>query len=135
MTRTPDRPPLTVVGPTTTGASPPRSLGRHGLDLWNAIMREYRIADRGGIELLAHICDAQDRVDKLKAAIDRDGETVHTRAGPRAHPALRDELHLRAFICRTLERLGVNVEVVKPVGRPGNFAGWAGPDADEPDQD
>jgi hypothetical protein len=98
-------------------------------------MREYRIEDRGGIELLWQVCAAQDRVENLKAAIDHDGETVHTRAGPRAHPALRDELHLRAFIVRTLERLGLNAEIVKPVGRPSSFASWAGPDANAPDQD
>ena len=39
----------------------------------------------------------------LRAAIDRDGEVVQTRTGPRAHPGLRDELSNRAFIVRTLE--------------------------------
>jgi hypothetical protein len=135
MARNPDRPPLTLVDPAATGISPPRKLGHHGLDLWNGITGQYRIDDRGGVELLIQACLASDRVEALKAAIDRDGETIHTRAGPRSHPALRDELQLRSFIVRTLERLGVNVEVIKPVGRPGNFAGWAGPDADAPDQD
>jgi hypothetical protein len=55
-------------------------------------------------------------------AIDRDGEVVHTRNGPKAHPALRDELAGRAFIVRTLERLGLNVETIKPMGRPSK--GW-----------
>jgi hypothetical protein len=136
MARNPDQPPLTVVAPTATGISPPRRLNRHGLALWNAIMSEYRIEDRGGIELLAQACAAQDRVEALKARIDAEGETILTRAGPRAHPALRDELQLRAFICRTLERLGLNVEVVKPVGRPAGFTSWVPPrDAYEPDED
>jgi len=30
----------------------------------------------------------------------------------------RDELANRAFVVRTLERLGVNVETIKSVGRP-----------------
>jgi hypothetical protein len=33
-------------------------------------MAEYRIEDRGGIEVLAQVCAAQDRVESLKAAID-----------------------------------------------------------------
>jgi hypothetical protein len=127
MAKTTDRPPpLTVVDATTTGTPPPRKLGRHGLALWNDIMAEYLIQDRGGIELLAQACGAQDRLEALREAIDRDGPTVRTRNGPRAHPALRDELACRAFIVRTLERLGLNVEAIKPVGHPTRPLGWTG---------
>ena len=91
----------------------------------------YRIDDVGGIELLAQVCAAQDRVEALAEAINRDGETLHTRNGPKAHPALRDELACRAFIVRTLERLGLNVETIKPMGRPSYGFGWKGRDADE----
>jgi hypothetical protein len=126
MAKIPDEPPFTVVDPTSTGISPPRKLRKHGLSLWNAVMAEYAIQDRGGIELLAQICAAQDRVEALAEAIDRDGETIHSRNGPKAHPALRDELAGRAFIVRTLERLGLNVETIKPVGRPSKGFGWTG---------
>jgi hypothetical protein len=54
-----------------------------------------------------------------------DGEVIHTRNGPEAHPALRDELQGRAFIVRTLERLGLNVETIKPVSRP-SAPRWSG---------
>jgi hypothetical protein len=124
MAKSPD---LTVVDPTSTGISPPRKLGEHGLSLWNAIMTEYAITDRGGIELLAQVCAAEDRVEALASRIDADGEVVHTRNGPKAHPALRDELAGRAFIVRTLERLGLNMETVKPVGRPSKPVGWQPP--------
>jgi hypothetical protein len=69
-------------------------------------MAEYAISDRGGIELLAQACATVDRVETLREAIDRDGEVVVVRGVPKAHPALRDELAGRAFIVRTLERLG-----------------------------
>ena len=88
----------------------------------------YRIDDIGGIELLAQACAAADRVEALAERINADGEVVHTRAGPKAHPALRDELAGRAFVVRTLERLGLNVETIKPMGRPSKA--WRGPDAD-----
>jgi len=118
MDRTTDKPSLTLVDRTASSISPPHKLGQPGLTLWNAIMSEFRIEDAGGLELLAQACAARDRVEALREAIDRDGETVKTRNGPRAHPALRDELAGRAFIVRTLERLGVTVEAVKPAGRP-----------------
>ena len=40
-------------------------------------------------------------------------------------------LACRAFIVRTLERLGLNVETIKPMGRPSYGFGWKGRDADE----
>jgi hypothetical protein len=74
---------------------------------------------RGGLELLVQACATVDRVKALREAIDRDGEVVATRTGPKAHPALRDELAGRAFIVKTLERLGLNIETIKPgPGRP-----------------
>jgi Phage terminase, small subunit len=83
-------------------------------------MAEYRITDRGGIELLAQACQAEDRAESLAEAIAQDGPVVRTRTGiPRSHPACRDELQARAFVVKTLERLGLNVETVKPgPGRP-----------------
>ena len=41
-----------------------------------------------------------------------------TKHGMKEHPALRAELGCRAFITRNLQRLGLNLEDVKPVGRP-----------------
>jgi hypothetical protein len=55
-------------------------------------------------------------------------EVVQARNGPKDHPALRHELAARAFVAKTLLRLGLNVEPVRPV--PGRPAGWMGPDAD-----
>jgi hypothetical protein len=95
--------------------------------LWNSVMAEYGISDRGGIELLAQACGALDRVESLREAINRDGEVVVVRGVPRAHPALRDELAGRAFVVRTLERLGLNVEAVKTPGRPARPFGWTPP--------
>jgi hypothetical protein len=128
MAKPVDRPPLTVVDPALTGVAPPRKLGQHGLSLWNSVQNAYRIDDVGGIELLAQACAAADRVEALAERITADGEVVNTRAGPKAHPALRDELAGRAFVVRTLERLGLNVETIKPLGRPPK--GLRGPDAD-----
>jgi hypothetical protein len=132
--------PLTIVaGPAAVGGAPaavppppPRDLGASGTALWNSIQREFRIGDAGGVELLLQACEASDRIAGLRARIEADGEVITTRAGPKAHPALRDELAGRAFIVRTLVRLGVTDQPVKPVGRPPNSGvGWRGPHAHE----
>jgi hypothetical protein len=96
--------------------------------LWRSVQHAYRIDDAGGTARLGKACAASDRVEALAERISADGEVVNTRAGPKAHPALRDELAGRAFIVRTLERLGLNVETIKPVGRPSK-TGWSS-DAD-----
>jgi hypothetical protein len=112
------RPPLTVVDPRSNLPQPPRKLGAHGLDLWSAIQREYYITDPSGLELLAQACTGLDRAEELAERIAADGAVVLARSGPKAHPALAAELAARAFVCRTLERLGLNLETVRPIGRP-----------------
>jgi len=128
MAKSAASPPLTLVTPASTTISPPRALGVHGISLWNRVQAEYRIEDVAGIELLTQACQALDRAEALAMAIADDGEVVHTRTGlPKTHPAVKDELACRAFIVRTLERLGLSVEAIKPtIGRPPNSTGWRG---------
>ncbi len=105
-------------------ATPASEFGKAGQELWDLITDEYDISDAGGIALLKQICHAQDRVAQLAAQIALDGAVVTVRGAPKAHPALRDELANRAFISRTIARLGLNFEPVKPVGRPPG-GGWS----------
>jgi hypothetical protein len=121
------KPDLKVIGgSTSTVTSPPRKLADHGLTLWRTIMTEYDISDSGGLEILQQICSSLDRAEQLAAEIDRDGPTILIKGTLREHPALKAELANRAFICRGLARLGLNVEAIKPIGRPGGGIGWRG---------
>src|SRR5215470_7312041 len=118
------KPPLSLVGPATTGVHPPRKLGLHGMSLWTRVMGDYRIEDVAGIEYLTQACAGEDRAETLAEAIERDGPVIYTGSGtPRTHPAIKDELACRAFVVRTLERLGINYEAVKSPGRPGRGVG------------
>jgi hypothetical protein len=81
-------------------------------------MSEYQIDDGGGLEILQQICGAIDAVESQSEQIERDGETIKIKGVIRSHPLLRELLANRAFICRGLQRLGLNIEAVRPVGRP-----------------
>jgi hypothetical protein len=121
------KPPNLVALSSSTRARPPGTLGEAGLSLWNRILAAYDIADAGGVEMLYQACAAADRADRLRAQIDQDGEVIRGRSGIRAHPAIKDELTARGFIVRTLHRLGLDVEAVRPPGRPGTAIGWVPP--------
>jgi hypothetical protein len=104
--------------PTTTSVSPPRKLGDLGLSLWQSIQDEYKIDDAAGRELLAQACECADRIGRLAEKIDADGEVIETENGPKVHPAIKEELAGRNFIVKTLQKLGLNLEPVRTVGRP-----------------
>jgi hypothetical protein len=80
------------------------------------------------IEILCLACQALDRAESLSAAIAAEGQTIRSsRSGVRAHPALRDELANRALVARLLVKLGINVEPIKPPGRPAAGFGYMPP--------
>ena len=119
------KPPLKLVSPSpVTGPAPSRTLGNHGRSLWDRVMTEYDIQDSGGLEMLLQACGALDRAEALRIEIERDGEIIRTRGTVKDHPGLKHELANRAFVVRTLARLGLNFEAIRPVGRPTQPVGW-----------
>jgi P27 family predicted phage terminase small subunit len=115
-----------VADPPVKSINPPRTLAEPGRSLWNRVMTEYDIRDSGGVEMLALACQALDRAESLREQIDADGEVLR---GPRGtikdHPALKHELASRAFVARTLMKLGLNFEPVRSAaGRPGQSFSW-----------
>jgi hypothetical protein len=91
-------------------------------------MSEYDLTDTGGLEMLAQACEAQDCIGRLRAEINTDGEVIRARGSIKEHPLLKHELAYLAFIVRTLAKLGLNFEAVKPsVGQPGGGIGWKPP--------
>jgi hypothetical protein len=86
--------------------------------LWRSVTGSYEFADPGSVEILAQSCQALDRAEQLAAEVARDGPTFHTARGPCSHPALKLELANRAFVASSLARLGLDLEPIKPPGRP-----------------
>jgi hypothetical protein len=103
-------------------SSPPRKLGKHGLALWRSVTAEYGVEDAGGIEMLTQACQALDRAEACRDQIDQDGEVIRNKGMLKDHPALKHELANRSFVVRTLHRLGLDVEAIKPVGRSAGYA-------------
>jgi hypothetical protein len=101
-----------------------RPLDEAGRALWIKVQREYVIDDIGGRAVLEQDCGAADRIETIKQAIAADGPVLHSRAGVKAHPALQAELQNRALVIRGLEKLGLNVEPIRPHGHPTKPTGW-----------
>jgi hypothetical protein len=124
------KPNLTIVAPDTTIPAPPFELGSSGLSLWQRVQSEYAIGDAGGLELLAQICAAADTAAALTAEVERDGPVIRTARGSKPNPCLRDLLNHRAFITRTMTKLGISMEPIKPMGRPSMPTAWVPPQED-----
>ena len=105
-----------IAEPLANIAEPPATLGKAGVKLWRLIMSQYDIRDAGGLAILEGVCLSRDRSTEFAAIIAREG------AMPRGkvHPLIKHEREERALECRLLQRLGLDVEAVRPsAGRPG----------------
>jgi hypothetical protein len=120
-------PKLKLVRPDNTSdfTSPPRKLRKHGLALWSSIIAEFTFDDAPGREMLCSACQALDSAELCAAQIAADGPVIRTKTGIREHPALRAELANRSFLVRTLDKLGLDSEPVKAIGRPA-MSGYEG---------
>ena len=99
-------------------AAVPAGLGAHGRALWEEVQREYGIVDVGGREVLFQVCMAVDMAFRLREEVDSEGLVIKTATGTRENPLIKQELAHRAFICRGLQKLGLSLEPIRPVGRP-----------------
>ena len=88
-------------------------------------MTEYAIEDGGGREILQEACTFADRAAECAAIIECDGHTVRTPQGIKDYPLLKHGLAARAFVCRCLHKLGLDIEPVRVPGRPSGVSkGW-----------
>jgi hypothetical protein len=116
---------LVSIGETETPLAPPPGLGVEGRDLWMAVTSQYFFDDPGSIEVLKQAVAAVDRAARCGAIISKEGEMVRCRGGTKSHPLLRDECANRALASRLISKLGLDLEPVRAVGRPGGGLGVA----------
>ena len=115
-------PPLLIIG-APEPSPPPRPLNATGMELWNSIQREFTVTDSGGVELLLQSCALADRIAALAAEIERTGLMLPTKEGVRSNPLLKEEIGARSLLIRTLQKLGITDESIRPVGRPSHGKG------------
>jgi hypothetical protein len=135
MPRKPSAPKLAVVAPHPSLATPqpPIKLGPTGTSLWTDVLAAYEFSDRASYETLAQACASADRAAEMAARIDSDGVLIWAKTGLRDHPLLKHELAARAFVVRSLSRLGLDLEPIRSApGRPGGSVGisWKALNAD-----
>jgi hypothetical protein len=119
--KTPISPLATIAPPELS--PPPRPIGEAGRKLWDAIQGEYFITDAGGVELLLQSCALADRIAGLEVEIERTGLMIPTKEGSRSNPLLKEEVAVRSLLIRTLQKLGITEESVRPLGRPSHGTG------------
>ena len=109
MRKKPTKSALRLIGqPPADAIVPPSILGDSGATLWCSIMKEYRVDDAAGQQILLQICHAADIAD-----------AAHQRG------FLKEELASRAFITRGLHRMNFDVE--SPRAGPGRPSGSNNP--------
>ena len=109
---------LTLVSPSATQRKPRQT----GADLIKVINEEFEL-DSSGLVLLNETASTLDRLNDVTARISRDGVMVKWGRSMRPHPLLKMELQLRTLIGRNLHRLGIGLDPVGNVGRPGSAVG------------
>jgi hypothetical protein len=95
-------------------------------------VREFEVDDGGSQALLAEACKAADMAASCRERIAKDGLTVPTKNGMRAHPLIRAELMAQSFMTRTLLRLGIVEPPRGPMGRPPRGGLGVGPEHRRP---
>jgi P27 family predicted phage terminase small subunit len=104
----------------------PPQLGEHGMKLWRRVVDQFDMSDPAGFEMLKQACEATDNLALYSEIIARDGPMIKTKTGPKEHPMVKHQMIARAFIVRTLSRLGLNFEPVRSaIGRPPKLYGEA----------
>jgi hypothetical protein len=101
----------------------PRGTGISGARLWRDVTRRYELEENEMI-LLRQAVRTVDMLDKLAAAIDRDGPTIDGRM----HPAVRESRQQQIVLARLLAalRLPTGDEDEQPPLRPQRRSGARG---------
>jgi phage terminase small subunit len=113
------KPPLELVPkPDASVPKPPRKLGVLALSVWQRILSEYVIDDAAGLELLYQACCACERIERMRAQIEANGEMIRVGQVYREHPLLKAELANRAYVTRAFAKLGLAPDSLRSPGRP-----------------
>jgi P27 family predicted phage terminase small subunit len=102
--------------------SAPKHLSKEARLIFKNLCSEYGIDDVAGLRILRVACEAFDRAQAAREAIDRDGMTIKDKFGQiKPHPLLPVERDSRAAFLAGLKHLNLDLEPLK--NRPGRPEG------------
>jgi hypothetical protein len=104
--------------------APKTGLSAAGKRLWLAVTKDY-VLDEHERRLLLEACRTVDLLDRLEAAVRRDGPLVSSPQGERAHPAAVEARQQRITLARLLAALRLPDEEAdaRPGRRPAGARG------------
>jgi phage terminase small subunit len=103
----------------TAQPRPPDHLSTPARRLWLQLITDFVVEDAAGRVLLTEALVAWDRCEQARALIEKEGSIVRDRFGqPIPHPGVKIERDSRAQFLAALKQLNLDVQPVRPVGRP-----------------
>ncbi|GAA1118183.1 hypothetical protein GCM10009670_04230 [Citricoccus alkalitolerans] len=94
----------------------PRGLKTSGKKLWQAVTDEFDLQDHE-LTILKEACRTVDTLDGLQTIVDRDGLTMTSPQGVKAHPALVELRNQRVTLAKLVASLRIPLDDDQSVGR------------------
>ncbi|MBK0400643.1 P27 family phage terminase small subunit [Limibaculum sp. M0105] len=106
---------------------PPKHLSKEAASWWRSLIAEYEISDVAGLTLVTTAAECLDRMRAAQDAIRKHGEVIEDRYGSvKTNPACSLEKDSRNGLLAALKALNLDLEPVKPRGRPVAVPAWRG---------
>jgi hypothetical protein len=109
----------------------PSGIGPRGRRLWRSIVGAYALADHE-LVLLAEACRVVDRLEEIRAVVERDGSmVVGSKNQMVMHPGILEERQQRDLLARLIARLSLPADdeaeaAGRALGHRGAAARWYG---------
>lgn len=100
----------------------PKELAKSGRALWKALLDTYSIDDPGGLAHLLTACRCEDDIQRMRATVAKDGDTVADRFGQlNSHPLLAAIRGAETVKRQAIRALNLDLEPLQE--RPGRPSG------------